>query len=105
MTIDRELWLTTWFVDRDTPPWPCPLCKHGTLLIERRRGGRIRRRELRARRRKAKRRRMFRRIFGLRPKKYPVADSRSDVLGIVKVSHSVVDRTGRQRLLCHSQMR
>jgi hypothetical protein len=72
MTIDRELWLTTWFINRDTPPWPCPLCKHGTLRIETRRGGRIRRRELRARRRRAKRRRMFRRIFGLRPKKYRV---------------------------------
>ena len=35
MTIDRDLWLKSdWFVDRKTPPWPCPWCKHGTLQIK-----------------------------------------------------------------------
>jgi len=61
MTIHRDLWQNGSFIDRDTPPWPCPWCKQGKLKLQTRGG--LTRRELRARRRRTKRRRFFRRIF------------------------------------------
>jgi hypothetical protein len=61
MIIDRDLWLTYSFTDRKTPPWPCPWCKHGTLLIKTRGGPAMTKRALRARQRQAKWRTIFRR--------------------------------------------